>query len=199
MFPPPQFSGQRPLSPGAARVRPGPPVHNWVHRPVSSSCDPPPGPPSGTPGRPLIRLPTNRFQLPAEPREELSQGLWTYPHCWRFPTIITMQMMWAMIPRTWAVEKATHQSAWSKTNSPWSNLPKGWRRPTLMNSTSGRKYGWLGFWRRSIGPLSGGRNRLKQLRDGPLHWEKVVTVFLDTFNNWLPLVDFSNTEWINRQ
>jgi len=66
----------------------------------------------------------------------------------------SMQMLRAMIRRTWAGLKAKPQLAWSKQNSPWSNLPKGCGSPTIVPSTSGRKYGWLGFSRRSIGPLS---------------------------------------------
>jgi len=42
--------------------------------------------------------------------------------------------------------------------SPWSNLPQRWASPTTAHSTSGRKNGWLGFWRKSIGALSGSRN-----------------------------------------
>jgi len=62
--------------------------------------------------------------------------------------------MIAMIRQTWAGLKARPQSARSKRNSPRSNLPRGLRSPTLVHATSGRKYGWLGFSRRSIGALS---------------------------------------------
>jgi len=62
--------------------------------------------------------------------------------------------MRATICRTWEELKAKPQSARSKLNSPWSNLPKGSGSLTLVHSTSGRKYGWLGCGRRSIGPLS---------------------------------------------
>jgi len=61
--------------------------------------------------------------------------------------------MRAMICWTWTGLKVKSPRAWSKQNSPWSNLPKGWGSPTLLLSTSGRKYGWLSVWRRSIGPL----------------------------------------------
>jgi hypothetical protein len=40
---------------------------------------------------------------------------------------------------------------------------------------------------------------LKQLRDGPLHWETAVADFLETFETWLPLEDFDNADWIRRQ
>jgi len=89
-------------------------------------------------------------------RKQMSQGLQTCPHCRRCPMTNIMQLMRLMIRRIWAVQKAIPQSAWSKRSYPWSNLPKGWGSPTLVHSTSGRKYGWRGFSRRSIGPLSGG-------------------------------------------
>ena len=43
------------------------------------------------------------------------------------------------------------------------------------------------------------QNQLKQVRDGPLHWESAVADFLVTFENGLPLVNFNNAEWIRRQ
>jgi len=40
------------------------------------------------------------------------------------------------------------------------------------------------------------QNGLKQLRDGPLLWEKLVAAVLALFENWLPLEYFENAEWI---
>jgi len=40
-----------------------------------------------------------------------------------------------------------------------------------------------------------GQNCLKQLRDGPLHWEMVVADFSETFNTWQPLDNFDNADW----
>jgi len=76
------------------------------------------------------------------------------PHEQRFAMANSGQIMIAMIRWTWAGPKANPQSTWSKPNSPWRNLPKGWGSPTLVHSTSGRKDGWLGFRRRSISPGS---------------------------------------------
>jgi len=44
-----------------------------------------------------------------------------------------------------------------------------------------------------------GKNQLKQLRDGPLHWETAVADYLETFESWLPLDNFDYAEWIRRQ
>jgi len=50
--------------------------------------------------------------------------------------------------------------------------------------------------RRSIVP---GQKRLKQLRDGSLHWEMVVADILETFGTWLPVENFDNAKCIWRQ
>ena len=48
-------------------------------------------------------------------------------------------------------------------------------------------------------PIIRGQNRWKQVRDGPQHWETTVTDFFATFENWLPLCNFDNAEWIRWQ
>jgi len=109
-------------------------------------------------GDPRVASQRNDSSRVRNSETDMSPGLRTCLQCPRFPTTIMMQMKKATIRRTWAVQKAICQSAWSKLNSPWSNLPKGWGRSSTVHSTSGTKYGWLGFWRSSIGPLSGGRS-----------------------------------------
>jgi len=66
------------------------------------------------------------------------QGLQICPHYQIFPMINSMQILRAMIGRTWAGLNAKPQSTWRKRNYPWSNLAKGWASPTLLRSTSGR-------------------------------------------------------------
>jgi hypothetical protein len=44
-----------------------------------------------------------------------------------------------------------------------------------------------------------GQNLLKQLRDGPLHWETAVADFVETFKTWLPLENFDNAEWFRQE
>jgi hypothetical protein len=62
------------------------------------------------------------------------------------------------------------------------------------------KKGWVaGFLEKKHRSIIRGQNRLKQLRDGPLHWETAVADFLETFETWLPLDNFDNAEWIRRQ
>jgi len=152
MLPPPQLPGQVPSSPGAPRVPTGPPENHPVNCPTYSCSNPPPEPSPSAPRRPMISLPKKRFQPSAEPRKTDDQEMQNCPHSRWCSTTMMMQMMRATIRHTWVVQKVNCQSAGSKLNSPWSNLPKEWGRPTIVHSTSGRKHGWLGAWRRSISP-----------------------------------------------
>jgi hypothetical protein len=43
------------------------------------------------------------------------------------------------------------------------------------------------------------QNSLKQMQNGPLLREMAVADFLETFETWLPLENFDNAEWIQRQ
>jgi len=67
MFPPLQFPGQGPSSPGAPRVPPRPLGIHPLNQPTASCSTPPPQPASGAPGRHPISLLTKPFQPPAEP------------------------------------------------------------------------------------------------------------------------------------
>jgi len=104
-----------------------------------------------------LATPRNDFSRQQNCTGQMWQGLRICTHYQRFLMTNSMQMLRAMIRRTWVGLKANPHLAWSKRNSPWSNLPKGWGSPTLVHSTSGRKNGWLGFSRKSIGLLSRGR------------------------------------------
>jgi len=110
-------------------------------------------------------------------RQQISQGLRTRPQCRRCPRTNMMQLMRATIRRTWAVHKANPQSAWSKLNSHWSNLPKGWASPTIVHSTSGRKYEWWGYSGRNIGPLSGGRTISNRFEMVPFTRRRWLQIF----------------------
>ena len=62
------------------------------------------------------------------------------------------------------------------------------------------KKGWVaGFLEKKHRSIIRGQNRLKQLRDGPLHWETAVADVFETFETWLLLDNFDNAEWIRRQ
>jgi hypothetical protein len=62
------------------------------------------------------------------------------------------------------------------------------------------KKAWVaGFLEKKHQSIVQGQNRLKQARDGPLHWEMAVTDLLVTFQNRLPLDNFDNARWIHQQ
>jgi len=68
-----------------------------------------------------------------------------------------MRMKRLRIHLTLAVQMANCQAAQWKPNCSWSTLPKEWGMPTTVRSTSGRKYGWWGYCRSNISPVSRGR------------------------------------------
>jgi len=143
IFPQQQFPGQGPQSPCALSEPPGPPGSNPVNWQIFWGSTPPPGPHSGAAAIPLICLPSKRSLPPTELRKTVSQGLWICAH-WRIlPTMIMMQMITATIRRNWVVPRVTPQSVCSKLNLPWSSSPKVCGRPTIVHSTSGRKYWWM--------------------------------------------------------
>jgi len=103
----------------------------------------------------------------------------------------SMLIMKVTVCWTWAVPKAKPHSAWSKWNSPWRNLPKQWGSPTLVHSTSARKYGRLGFWRRRIGPLSNNRTVWNNFEMDPCTgqwWLQICSRHLRTGCLWNLLV-----------
>jgi transposase-like protein len=57
-----------------------------------------------------------------------------------------------------------------------------------------RKRWVAGFIEKKHRSITWGQNRLKQLRDVPLHWETEVTDFLKTFKTRLRLDNFDNAE-----
>ena len=110
MFPPRQFTGQGPSSPGTHRVPPALPGNIPVIRPTSSASTQY-GQLAGAPGRPPISLPTQRFQPAAQLCRTDVAGIADLP---QFPEISyanSMQMMRVIIHRTWVGLKAKPQSA----------------------------------------------------------------------------------------
>jgi len=75
MVPTPQFPGERPSSPGALRVSPGPPGNLPFDKPTCFSSTPPPQTPSSVLGRHPITLLTKRFQTPVEQRKTDVAGI----------------------------------------------------------------------------------------------------------------------------
>jgi len=72
-------------------------------------------------------------------------------------------------------------------------------QPNFSAFNKWKKVWVAGFLEKKHRSIIRGQNRLKQLRNGPLHWETAVADFLETFETWLPLENFDNAEWIRRQ
>jgi len=62
-----------------------------------------------------------------------------------------------------------------------------------------KKVGVAGFLEEKHRSIIWAQNRLEQIRDGPLHWEKVFAHFLETFETWLPLENVDNAKGIQQQ
>jgi hypothetical protein len=71
-------------------------------------------------------------------------------------------------------------------------------QPNLSTFNKWKKVWVRAFLKKKHQSIIWGQNRLKQVRDGHLHWEMVVADFLVTFETRLQLVDFNNAEWIRR-
>jgi hypothetical protein len=69
-------------------------------------------------------------------------------------------------------------------------------QPNFIAFIKWKKVWVAGFHEKKQRSILQGQNRLKQVRDGPLHRETAVADFLATFTTWLPLVNFDNAEWI---
>ena len=199
MFPQQLFQGQGPSSPGAPIVPPGPPGTNSVNRPTSSSSTPLPGPPSGAPGRPPISLPTKQFLPPAEPRKTDVARIANLPP---LPEISYDEYdaddeSDNSLDFSGAVGKPPVSLKQTKYS-----LKQFAKRMGQANYSAFNKWkiGWAaGCLEKKHRSIIRGQNRLKQLRDVPLHWEIAVADLLEPFETWLPLDNLDNAKWICRQ
>jgi hypothetical protein len=199
MFPPPQFPGHGPSSPGAPRVPPGPPGNHPVNQPASSSLSRPPHPPSGAPGRHPISITTKRFQPPAEPRKTDVAGIAN------LPTLPDM---------SYKLSNATDENNYSsnlggaegkppisltQTEFSLKQFAKRMGQPNCSAFNRWKKEWVVGFLEKKHRSIIRGQNRLKQVQDRPLYWETAVADFLAIFETWVPLVNFDTAERIRCQ
>ena len=195
MFPPQQFTGQGPSSPGAPRVPPAPAGNIPVNRPTSSSSTPY-GQIPGTPGRPPISLPKKRFQPAVESRRTDVAGIADLPP---LPEI-TYDEFDAdaesddLLDLGGAEGKAP--ISLKQTEFSLKQFAKRMGQPNCSTFNKWKKEWVAGFLEKKHRSIILGQNRLKQIRDGPLHWETVVANLLETFEMWLRLENFDNAEWI---
>jgi len=197
-FPPQQFTGQGPSSPGAPQVPPALPGNIPVIQPTTSASTPY-GQLPGAPGRLPISLPTKRFQPAAEPRRTDVAWIVDLPP---LPDISYDEF------------DADHESddlsdfggaevkapiSLKQTEFSLKQFAKRMGQPNFSAFNKWKKVWVAGFLEKKHRSIIPGQNRLKQLQDGPLHWETAVADFLETFEKWLPLEKFNNAEWIRRQ
>jgi len=180
MFPPQQFTGQGPSSPGAPRVPPALPGNIPVIRPTSSASTPY-GQLPGAPGRLPICLPTKRFQPAAEPRRTDVAGIADLPP---LPEIsydkFDADFESDDSPDLGRAEGKAPNSL-KQTEFSLKQFAKGMGQPNFSAFNKWKKVWVAGFLEKKHQSIVPGQNRLKQQQDGPLHWEIVVADFLETF------------------
>jgi len=199
MFPQQQFPGQGPSSPGTLRVPPGPQANNPVNRPTSSSFTPPPRPHSGAPGRPPISFPTGQFLLPVEPRNT------------DVARIVDLPQLPQISYNDYDADDGSDDLlnlggaegkppvSLKQTKFSLKQFAKWMGQANYSAFINWIKVRVAGFLEKNHQSIIWGQNCFNQLRDGPLHWKRVVADFLETFESWLPLDNFNNARWICRQ
>jgi hypothetical protein len=73
------------------------------------------------------------------------------------------------------------------------------RQPNSCAFNKGKKVWVAGFLEKKHRSIIRGPNWFERVWERPLHWVTAVADFLDTFENWMPLLYFDNAEWIRRQ
>jgi hypothetical protein len=124
-----------------------------VIRPTSFSSTPY-GQLPGAPGRPPISLPTKRFKPAAEPPRTDVAGIADLPP---LPEIAYDEFdadYESDDSLYLGGDEGKAPTSLKHTEFSLKQFAKKMGSPTLVHSTSGRKYGWLGYSRRSIGQLS---------------------------------------------
>jgi len=195
MFPPQQCTGQAPSSPGAPRVPPATSRNIPVLWPTPSASTPY-GPISGTPGRPPISLARKRLQLAAELRSTDVAGIANFPHLQdisydKFDADCVSDDSSDLGGAQGKDPVSVKQMEFSlKQFAEWMG------QPTFGTFNKWKKLWVAGFLEKRQRSIIPGKKRLKQLRDGPLHWEMAVANRLQTFKTWLRSETFDSAKWI---
>jgi len=167
-FPPQQFAGQGPSSPGAPRVPPAPPGNNAVILPTSSASTPYEQHP-GAPARPPIALPTKQFQQTAELRSADFAGIQDLP---QLPRI-----SYDKFDEDYESDDSSDLGS-AKCKAPISlkqmefslkQFAKRIGQPNFSTFNKWKKVWAAGFLEKKHGSIIPGWNRFKQRQDGPLN------------------------------
>jgi len=195
MFSTQQFTGLAPSTAGTPRVPPSPPRNNAVIWPTLSASTAP-GQLPGAAARPSISLRTQRFQPAAEPRRTDAQEIGKFS---------------PLLGISYDQYDADHESddssdsggaeskasiSLKQTEFSLKQFAKRMGQPKFSTFNKWKKVWVAGFLEKKHRSIFWGQNRLKQLRDGPLHWEMVVADFLVTVETGLHLHKFDHAKWI---
>jgi len=198
MFPPQQFTGHGPSSPGAPRVPPALPGNIPVIRPTSSSSTPY-RQLLGASGRPPISLPTKRFQPAVEQRRADVAGIADLPP---LPEISNDKFdadYESDDSADLGGAEGKAPTSLKQTEFSLKQFAKRMGQPNFSAFNKWKKVWVAGFREKKHRSIIPGQNRLKQQRNGPLRWEMACADFLESFETWLPLENLDNAEWIRRQ
>jgi hypothetical protein len=198
LFPPQQCTAHGQSSPGALRVPPGPPQNNPVIWPTSSSSTAPGQLPSA-PGRPPIGLPTKRFLPAAEQWSTDVAGITDLPP---LPNISYDQYdadYGSDDLSDFGGAKGKAPISLKQTEFSLKQFAKRMGHRNFSGFNKSKKVRVAGFLEKKYRSIIRGQHWLKQLGDGPLHWETAVADCLETFEICLALEILDNAEWIRRQ
>jgi len=198
MFPPQQFTGHGPSSPGRPQVPPAPPGNNPVIW-LTSCSSTAPGQHFGAPGRPPISFPTKRFQPAAELRRIDVAGIADLPPLPQISYDQYDEDDESDDSSDLGGAAAKAPISLKQTEFSLKQFAKRMGQPNFSAFNKWKKVWVAGFLEKEYRSIIRGQNRLKQQRDGPLHCETAVADFLETFETGLPLENFYNAEWIRRQ
>jgi hypothetical protein len=180
-------------------VPPGPPENHPVNTPTSSSSNPPPESSDSAARRTLISLGTKRFQLPAEPRK----------------TDVAMITEFPPLPEMSYdnYDADDERDILSDLGGTEHILPVSLKHTEFSLKQIAEKIGYANYsafnkWKKGgvavflekkQRSIIRGQTWLKQVCNGPLHWEMAVVEFLETLETSLPLDNFDHAEWIYQQ
>jgi len=174
MFPPLQFPGKGPSSPGATRVPPGLLGNDPVNQATSSSSTTPLQPPFGAPGRHPISLPTKRFQPPTQPLTTDVAGIVNLPP---LPEMSYYEYD--------AADESDHLSdlggaqgkhpiSLKQMEFSGNQFVKRMRKPSFSAFNEWKKLWVAEFLEKKHRSIIRGQSRFNHVRDGPLHWETAI-------------------------
>jgi len=198
LFPPPQFTGDGPTSPGAPETPAAPPRYNQVTRPTSSSSTAP-GQLPGAPGRPPISLPMKQFLPAVEPRKTDEAGIAGLPPLQQISYDEYDADYESDSSSDFGGTEGKAPISLKQTEFSLKQFAKRMGKPNFSTFNKCKKVRVAGFLEKKHRSSIRGQNCLALLRHPPLHWETAVADCLVTSKATLPVKNVDNAGWIWRQ